>query len=296
METMERAILNSEVRNIDLKERTAEFVISSARKDRHGTSLNMKNWNLDNYRANPIVGYQHDVYGGGMCPGSPTDEAKKVIGYAPDVWIEENGKRLFNGQEIRDANEEDLKLVSKIKFESVKETDNDLAEMLLKKVNFGSIRSTSVGFVPLKDEKGKTGEERDDGVFKYHGQELLEFSLVNIPSNPDAIKKELRTQTYSALMFIKKELGDSYSFSDIEAMKVGDILSILEKGKIDDNNNSNTKESDNISTTGDFIFKVDLKESAEKEKKELEDEESDRCIREKYEYKLKLNKNQITLK
>ena len=62
----------------DIEEtRTVQFVISTDSKDRHGTKLNMKNWQLDNFNRNPIVGYQHNVYGDNMCvPPNPDDDAK----------------------------------------------------------------------------------------------------------------------------------------------------------------------------------------------------------------------------
>ena len=54
----------------------------------------------------------------------------------------------------------------------------------------GSLRAVSVGFVPLADTNGGYGESRE-GNFHYFGQELLEVSVVNIPSNPDALKRSL---------------------------------------------------------------------------------------------------------
>ena len=41
-----------------------EFVISDETRDRHGTVIPIKSWEIKNYNKNGIVGYQHDVYGG----------------------------------------------------------------------------------------------------------------------------------------------------------------------------------------------------------------------------------------
>jgi phage head maturation protease len=67
---------------------------------------------------------------------------------------------------------------------------NPLAEKILKKVDFGTIKATSVGFVP---ERGHFGSERDgeDPTAYYFDQHILkEFSIVHIPSNGDALKRE----------------------------------------------------------------------------------------------------------
>ena len=55
---------------------------------------------------------------------------------------------------------------------------------------FGSINAVSVGFAAT--EPGHWGQERageDPDVYYYNGQELMEVSVVNVPSNPDAVKR-----------------------------------------------------------------------------------------------------------
>src|SRR5690606_29514640 len=69
---------------------------------------------------------------------------------------------------------------------------NPQAEKIRRKVKFGSLKATSVGFIPVKNEKGEDGQYGrmengklvDKETFYFNGQELLEFSIVNIPSNP----------------------------------------------------------------------------------------------------------------
>ena len=46
-------------------------------RDRHRTVLNPAAWQLDNFNRNGIVGYQHNVYGDGLCSGPNPDD---VIG------------------------------------------------------------------------------------------------------------------------------------------------------------------------------------------------------------------------
>lgn len=148
--------------------RTVEFVISDETRDRHGTIIPLKNWKLERFNANGIVGYQHEVYG--SFDGSNPDQ---VLGIG-EAFVE-NGK-----------------LIGRVKFEPA--DINPLAEKIFQKVLHGTLKATSVGFRELV--KGKWGEkdEARDGANPtyYFGEvELLEFSIVNIPSNPNALRREL---------------------------------------------------------------------------------------------------------
>jgi hypothetical protein len=78
----------------------------------------------------------------------------------------------------------------------------------------------------LKNEKGNHGEQREDG-FYFYGQELLEVSVVNIPSNPKALKKSFRDSTKNALSYLSKALNKR--FADIESMTVREIMDSLDK-------------------------------------------------------------------
>lgn len=153
--------------------RTVRFTISTDAKDRHGTVLNMKGWMLDAFNRNPIVGYQHNVYGDNMCvPPNPDD----TLG-AGRAWMETQ-----NGRDV---------LMGEVKFEPA--DINPLAEKVFRKVLLGTLRATSVGF--LEVGQGRTEEKKDakgnvtSKTYFFEGQELLEFSIVNIPSNPEATRK-----------------------------------------------------------------------------------------------------------
>ncbi|MGI4736319.1 MAG: hypothetical protein ACRYG7_14170 [Janthinobacterium lividum] len=188
--------------------RTVQFVISNSTRDRHRTVLDPTKWQLDNFNRNGIVGYQHNVYGDGMCSGPNPDD---VIG---------RGRAFLEGDQ----------LIGEVTFEPA--DINPQAEKIFRKVLFGSLRATSVGFAELGKGKYGTGKEARGGTeetYYFAGQELLEFSIVNIPSNPDATKRALRDQASHALMFIKRALGDGTSFADIESMKVADVLRLLDK-------------------------------------------------------------------
>lgn len=194
--------LNEEERKAQEDSRTRKFIISTNARDRHGTVLNPKKWNLKNYKKNPIVGYAHDLYGD-MCSASDPD---RVIG---------KGKVYL----------EDGNLMGEVTFEPAE--INEFADKILKKVDFGTLRATSVGF--YETGKGKYGKEKEaegeeNETFYYAGQELLEFSIVNIPSNPEAVKRSMPKRIRS---FLEQEIGEKLSWDEIERLTVKGVLNIF---------------------------------------------------------------------
>lgn len=190
--------------------RTVQFKISSDAKDRHGTRLNTKGWNLNNYNSNPIVGYQHNVYGDNMCSGPNPDD---VLGKGRAFLQEIDGKTWLMGE---------------VTFET--EDINPLAEKIFKKVLNGSLNATSVGF--LEVGKGEKKKELIDGkeveTYFYAGQELLEFSIVNIPSNPEATKKSLVNHTRAGIGFLTR-MGISVTEIRKIANDILDAIEVKEK-------------------------------------------------------------------
>ena len=182
--------------------RTVEFVISDETKDRHGTILKINGWKLDNYRKNPIVGYQHNVYGDMCNPPNPDD----VIGRS-EVFIEGN------------------KLIGRVTFEPA--DLNPQADKIFRKILFGSLNTASVGFIPLKEfrqEKDKKGNV----IAEYSDEhELMEWSVVNIPSNPSAAKRELKIETERALEYVARQFDGKITTSDLRKMTVDNIIKLL---------------------------------------------------------------------
>ena len=157
----------SEIRKKDEEKRTITFVASDDTKDTAGTVLNQDNWDLTRFNKNGVIGYQHKVYGG----WDDTDNPDNVIGKG-FAYIE------------------DKKLMVDITFEPA--VINPLAEKIFQKILFGSLRAVSVGFLPIG--QGRFGEGQDSNTYYFAGQELLEVSVVNIPANPNALKKSLEAE------------------------------------------------------------------------------------------------------
>jgi hypothetical protein len=201
--------MGSEVRKKAEETREIEFIISSDAKDRHRTVVNMDGWELNNYNLNPIVGYQHNVYGDNMCvPPSPDD----VIGSSRVFFTQEEGRKI-------------MKAVVRFDRPEV----NPTAEKIFQKVLDGTLRAASVGF--LEVGKGKMVQEKDakgnivNETYFFGGQELLEWSVVNIPSNPEAARRSIRNHAEAGVGFLRR-IG-----LDISVIRktVNDLLDKMEK-------------------------------------------------------------------
>ena len=55
-------MLSLQNRKIDEKARSVEFVASDESIDSYGTIIPVKNWVLDRFNGNGIIGYQHNLY------------------------------------------------------------------------------------------------------------------------------------------------------------------------------------------------------------------------------------------
>jgi hypothetical protein len=192
--------------------RTIPFIINADVKDRHKDVLDYDKWNLANYNANPIVGYQHNVYGDNMCvPPNPDD----VLGKGHAELDTYRGKKV---------------LISTVEFEP--KDINPTAEKVFRKVLFGSLRAASVGILPIgkieteytKNDKG----EVTDFTNYWKGQELLEWSIVNIPANQESVRRSMKNHTVAALDFAARIL-EEFSVKDLRQMKVQEILDAIEK-------------------------------------------------------------------
>ena len=100
---------------------------------------------------------------------------------------------------------EDDKLIVRITFEP--KDLNPRADKIFRKLQFGSLHAVSVGF--RSTAKGHMGDEErgeDPKVYYYNGQELLEVSVVNIPSNANALKRSLEEERKSWDVEEKEEI------------------------------------------------------------------------------------------
>lgn len=154
-----RAVLTEE----QIEKRQAEFVISTESADTFGTVFRIGGWVLDRYELNPIVSYNHRF-------GS------------------ENPDNIIATSEVFVDGEQ---LIGRATFET--EDVNPKADKIFKKIIAGTLRMASITAVPSRGHWGdkKLGEDPD--LIYFDEQELFEWAIVDIGSNPDAHKRNLET-------------------------------------------------------------------------------------------------------
>lgn len=157
-----------EVRQVgSAEERRLSFIVSTEAVDRDNDTISVKGWVLKNFRKNPVV-----LFGHGGIPIAKSPKISKT-----EASLDADAE--FLPPDMAD-------------HEHVKFSDM-VFQMLVKKF----LRATSVGFRPLEFKEPDEDDERRSGggallsPFR-HGmdflkQELLEFSIVPVPANPEAV-------------------------------------------------------------------------------------------------------------
>jgi hypothetical protein len=140
-------------RKIDEDKRSITFTISTSGRDRDGDIISQDGWDLKHYLENPQVLWAHKA-----------DELP--IARAANT-------KVING-----------KLMSEAIFATREEYE--FADTVFRLYKGGFLNATSVGFVPTEMELIE-GENPGELGFKFLKQNLLEFSAVAIPSNPEAL-------------------------------------------------------------------------------------------------------------
>lgn len=135
----------------DAGARSIIAVVSTESVDRDGDVIHASGWQLDNFRRNPVVLFGHDYSRPPVARASSID----VVGTTLRATIE------FPPPNV-----------------------SELADEVHGLVRAGFLPGVSVGFRPLPG--GKTYNEQRGGM-DFTAQELLEFSFVAIPSNPQAL-------------------------------------------------------------------------------------------------------------
>lgn len=144
------------------------FVVSTPEVDRYNTIIVPAGIDYTAYLANPIVLAQHD---------SDQWPIGRCLGFA------------MNGENLE----------ATIQVECV----TDEGKKLTKLINAGFVKAVSVGIIPSEYE-----EQTIDGkkITVYTKSELVEFSVVSVPANRQAlIKKSLKTLIQDSINKYKKE-------------------------------------------------------------------------------------------
>jgi HK97 family phage prohead protease len=152
----ERAYLSfaPEIRQSSDNKRTVIKIATDA-VDRHGTIIEARGVDMDAYKRNPVVLFNHDY--------------DRVIGRAANIQVRGGS------------------LVAEIEWDE----EDDFAAGIARKMRQGFLNAASVGFLV---QSGQDDTER--GAFVIDQSELVEFSIVAVPSNRDALvmSRDLKQQ------------------------------------------------------------------------------------------------------
>lgn len=158
-----------------ISNRQADFVISTETPDTYGTVFKIDGWELERYADNPVVLYAHKSY---------SDD--------PDVVIGTSVVRIEDGE-----------LIGTVTFEN--EEDNPLAEKVFRKVKNGILRMASIGADVYEWHWGDFDKGENPDLLYFDRQSLLEWSVVPIGSNPDALKRSPEYKKEFEQRFPKKK-------------------------------------------------------------------------------------------
>ena len=133
---------------VEQRDRVIRMLASNDTEDRHGDTIDPSGWQLDDYNANPVILWGHD-------------KSALPIGKAINASITQRGLELS------------------IQFPTADQYQ--FAATVYELIKGGFLNAGSVGFMPMDYTLN------DNGGFNFLKQSLLEFSIVTIPSNPDAL-------------------------------------------------------------------------------------------------------------
>ena len=164
-------VMVAEARQVE-GEDTHQMVIAARERSRNGDELNLRGVDFQNYRKNPVVLWSHDSFGG------------IPIGKTLEIDHDDTGR-----------------IVADFQFNS----EDEFAARVENAWNGGFIRAASIRFMPTKvvemlDEQGRVDRLRVEE------SELLEWSLVPVPADPDSVRAAARALGLPAEIFRGIEL------------------------------------------------------------------------------------------
>lgn len=178
--------------------RVVTFRASTPTLDRHGTRIVPSGIDTSRFDRNPIFLWGHDGYGNVSGPPDMSSIIGRVVAHrtsneAFDIDVE------FAPREI-----------------------NERAEQAFRLVKTGFLNAVSIGFYPRvwHQEQLESGEQ----ITVYDKVDLLEVSLVPVPSNPDAVA--LTRHLFGAAPDIDQMIAAD------TILRVGKVLSSANKNKL----------------------------------------------------------------
>jgi len=168
-----------------------EFRLSDMGLDRDRERIDPAGWDIQNYLDNPIILWSHNKL-------------------APSVGIMDN-IRVENGELLGEA-----KFIPK---------DIDLwAWGIGERVRQGFLKKGSVGFIPKLMEFVDNDEtEKEETVLVHRSQELLEYSIVNVPALPSSgVKTPSFGEDFNRMLWGRETSGENTLDALFQGEKHGD--------------------------------------------------------------------------
>jgi HK97 family phage prohead protease len=140
------------------KEKGFAWTLSTFDLDRYGERIDPMGWDFSQYIKNPVVEWSHryDI---------------PAIGKIEELTVDDNGLHGFV-------------------FFNDKSFDT-FGWSIGERVRAGVIRAGSVGFRVMEIEIPSKDDSKDGTTLIFRKQELLEFSICNVPANPYALAKTI---------------------------------------------------------------------------------------------------------
>jgi HK97 family phage prohead protease len=136
--------------------------------DRDKEVIDVNGWDLKNFKKNPVIMFGHDYH-------------SLPIGRATKIGVK------------------DGKLMNVVEFPP--EGTYEFADIVQRLVDTGYLKTQSVGFIPKEWEDGDFEEKSDKPRRTFKKQELLEISIVPVPSNPNALRNAVDAGIITAKQF-----------------------------------------------------------------------------------------------
>ena len=150
--------------NSEQRQESFEWVLSTFDLDRYGERIDPMGWDFSQFVKNPVVEWSHNY----LIP---------AIGKIEALNADDNGLHgvvVFNDKSF-----------------------DQFGWGIGQRVKAGVIRAGSVGFRPIEIEIPSKEDGKDGTTLIFRKQELLEFSICNVPANPFALAKSNEELTQS---------------------------------------------------------------------------------------------------
>lgn len=143
---------------VDMGSTARSWIISTPERDRHRSVILPEGWELEAYRANPVILFQHNY-------------DALPIGLS-------NGAKLTSKKQLRSVGV------------LLPPSEDPEVARIERRLELGLLRSASVGAVPR--EVAFVEDDNGDWWIEYRKTELVEWSIVSIPSNRSSMVEAAR--------------------------------------------------------------------------------------------------------